>query len=525
MPKTITKKTLDNLRQAVGNDHIIEELAKRKLYSQDVWHIGETADFIIAPDSVEALANAVKLSREAGISLNPRGGGMSYTKGYTPSKTKTAVIDFTRLNKIIEINADDMYMRAQAGVTWKQLYDALTPLGLRVPFWGPLSGISSTLGGGMSQNNAFFGGGKYGASVNSCLSLTVVTGEGDIIRTGADGQNGKPFFREYGPDLTGVFLADAGALAYKAEVTMRLIQTPPHFDCASFDMPDAASLALAMREITKTGLACEAFGFDPNLQRVRLQRASLSADVKTLKNVVTKQGGLLKGLKAGAKLATAGRRYMDDVQYSLHVTTEGHSKQGVKDECEILRQIALDAGGKEIENSIPKIMRANPFNPLNNMLGPRGERWVPIHGIVPLSDAEACFADMNQFFADMDEDIQKHEVTTGFLLVNVGNTGFLIEPVFIWPEEIYDIHKISVEKSHLKKLSEFDPNPEATACVERLRTGVLDIFEKFGAAHFQIGRTYRYSQHQSEGKAGLLKAIKAHTDPENIVNPGSLGLG
>ena len=517
--------TLANLKQLLGHDGVSDDAAKRKLFSQDVWHVGDLADFIIAPDSAQALADAVKLASSEGISLNPRGGGMSYTKGYTPDRGKTAMIDFTRMNKILEINADDMYVTVQAGVTWKQLYEALSPLGLRTPFWGPLSGISSTIGGGLSQNNAFFGGGKYGPSVNSVTSLTVVTGEGEIIRTGTSGhKNGKPAFREYGPDLTGIFLADAGALAYKAEATLRLIQTPLHFDCASFDFPDAAGVAEAMEKITRTGLACEAFAFDPNLQRVRMQRASLGSDVKTLKNVVTKQGGLLKGIKAGAKLAMAGRGYMDDVQYSLHVSTEGMSAQGVKDECELLRALALDCGGTEIENSIPKIMRANPFGPLNNMLGPRGERWVPIHGIVPLSDGPKCFADMNAMFADCADDIEKHEITTGFLLVNVGVQGYLIEPVFIWPEEIYDLHKLSVEKSHLKKLTAFDPNPDATACVERLRANVLDIFEKYGAAHFQIGRTYSYSENMEAGKAGLLAAIKSHTDPKGLINPGALGL-
>ena len=50
---------------------------------------------------------------------------------------------------------------------------ALKPLGLRTPFWGPLSGLSSTIGGGLSQNNAFFGAGLYGPSVESVLSLTI----------------------------------------------------------------------------------------------------------------------------------------------------------------------------------------------------------------------------------------------------------------------------------------------------------------------------------------------------------------
>jgi len=517
----------NNFEQVIGTENCTSDLKLRELFSQDIWHKGETADFIISPTTTEQLADAVKLSAQKNIALNPRGAGKSYTKGYTPDRKKVGIIDFSKMDKIIEINKADMYITVQAGCTWKTIYEALTPLGLRTPFWGPLSGFSSTIGGGLSNNNAFFGSGTYGPSTDSVTALTIVLADGSVVKTGTAGsEQGKPFWRQYGPDLTGLFLSDAGSLGYKAEATLRLIPMPKAEGFASFEYDAIEGWVNAQADMGRTGLPCELFGFDPNLQRVRLKRASLAADFKTLGNVIKGQkGGMLKGLKEGAKVALAGRNYVDDAAYSVHFAVEGHSDAEVSAKLDTLRDIALKHGGKEIENSIPKIIRANPFTPLNNILGPNGERWVPIHGIVPMGDSFACQTDIENLFASMKEEFDKYGILTGYLLTTLSTNGFLIEPVFIWPEEIWPIHEITVEKSTLKRITRFDTNPEATACVERARQGILDIFSAYGAAHFQIGRTYPYAETRSPTFKALLSSIKSALDPDNRINPGSLGLG
>ena len=526
MNKPITDSDMKNLQQVLGADHLSVDAEMRELFSQDIWAKGETADFIISPENTEQLAEAVKIAARGNVRLNPRGGGKSYTKGYTPSKTRTGILDFSRMDKILEINQADMYVTVQAGCTWMTLYEALKPLGLRTPFWGPLSGFSSTIGGGLSNNNAFFGSGIYGPSTDSVTSLTVVLADGTVVKTGSGGtKNGKPFWRQYGPDLTGLFLSDAGALAYKAEATLRLIPLPKAEGFASFEYEDSQGWAAAQAEMGRLGLACELFGFDPNLQAVRMKRASLAADVKSLTNVITGQkGGLLKGLKEGAKVAIAGRGYMDDVAYSVHFVVEGHSDAEVQAKLKTLKEIAEKHGGKEIENSIPKIIRANPFTPLNNILGPQGERWVPIHGIVPMGDGAKCLAEIEDLFESMKADFEEYEITTGYLLTTLSTNGFLIEPVFIWPEEIWAIHEQTVEPSVLKRIKRFENNPEATATVKKARQGILDIFSKYGAAHFQIGRTYPYRENREDGAWDLIDGIKSLTDPNRTINSGALGL-
>ena len=522
-----TAKTQDKntLEQIFGHDNLSTDNAARELFSQDIWSKGELADFVFSPQSTEQLSEAVKAAAREKIVLNPRGAGMSYTNGYTPSKTNAGILDFSKMDKILEINEDDMYITVQAGCRWVDIYNALKPLGLRTPFWGPLSGLKSTIGGGLSQNNAFWGSGTYGTSVDSVTALTVVLADGTIVKTGSGGtKNGKPFIRQYGPDLTGLFLADAGALGYKAEATFRLIPFPEFEDWASFEFANRDDWATATQHMGKLGLACELFGFDPNLSNNRLARDSLANDVTKLKNVVTGQKGILKGIKEGAKVALAGRGYMDTVTYSLHVVVEGHSDAEVKSKMTTLVNIAKQHGGNTIENSIPKIVRANPFGPLNMVLGPQGERWVPIHAIVPMSQGQPLLAAIDALFEEMKPELDKHQIGTGYLICTVSTNGYLVEPVFTWPEELFEIHKQTMESNVLKKLKTFDKNPEATAMVEKARQRVLDVFAKHDAIHFQIGRTYRYKETREDNTWALLEKIKAALDPNGTVNPGALGL-
>ena len=164
------------LKQQLGEDRLKDDQATREFMSQDIWAKGETADFVAAPDTVEAMQTGIRAAYEKGISLNPRGGGYSYTKGFTPDRENVGILDMSKLDQIVEINTEDMYVTVQAGATWANLYEALKPHGVRTPFWGPLSGIGSTIGGGLSQNNAFFGAGKFDPKSDRWTRITLCQG-------------------------------------------------------------------------------------------------------------------------------------------------------------------------------------------------------------------------------------------------------------------------------------------------------------------------------------------------------------
>ena len=86
------------------------------------------------------------------------------------------------------------------------------------------------------------------------------------------------------------------------------------------------------------------------------------------------------------------------------------------------------------------------------------------------------------------------------------------------------MHESTVEAHYLKKLPKLAHDEAAAALVDKLRENILDIFEAYGATHFQIGRTYRYAQTRDPLTLALLQAVKDHVDPKGFMNPGSVGL-
>jgi FAD/FMN-containing dehydrogenase len=514
-----------SLAAIVGTGNIRSDEASRRLHSEDIWNpVGAVVALIVAPGSVEELAAAVAAIHAAGYAIAPRGAGMSYTGGYVPAGERTVSLDMSRMNRILRVSREDMTVTVQAGVTWKAMNEALAAQGLRTPFWGPMSGLSSTIGGGISQLNAMFGAGHYGTSSESVVALTVVASDGSVIRTGARGPDGDtPHYRHFGPDLAGIFCGDCGTLGIKAEITLRLITMPAAEDHASFSFPSGEALLLAMAEIARQGLAAETCAFDPGLTVVRMKRASLTADVKTLGAVVAKEKNFGKGLLAAAKIAMGGRNFIAPTDYPLHVICEGRSKAAVDHDMAATRKIAAQFGGAEIENSIAKVIRAMPFPALNSMVGPTGEAWVPVHGVCSLSTSPKIFAEIQDLYARRRAEMEAHELHTGFLFTTMASNAIVIEPVIFWPHGWRPVHESAVEPAHLARLQQRPANEEATALVSSLRKDLIAIFARYGTGHFQIGRSYPYRESRDDTSKKLLDGIKAIMDPDGVINPGVLG--
>lgn len=517
---------LDELTAILGAENISFDEDECRLFSQDVFTQSDHISLaILRPGNKDELAAATKIAVEAGYALFPRGGGMSYTSGYLPSEAVALSIDFSRMDKVIEINNDDMYVTVEAGCRWVDLHEALAGTGLRAAFWGTLSGIHATVGGSMSQNSIFFGSGHYGTAADTVLGFQIVTADGTILTTGSAAQpNSNAFQRHYGPDLTGLFTCDSGALGLKATITLKLMREPAHKRYASFSFENYEAMFTAVSEVSRRGLASESFGFDPYLQAQRMRRQSLSQDVKALKNVMKSSGSAIKAIKEGAKLALAGRGYMDNVLYAHNFIVENSSAAAADEALHEIGDICKNHGGQEIENSIPKIIAANPFMPLNNMVGPEGERWVPVHGLLPHSKAIAAMDAIEGLFDQYSDEIEKHEIGVGYLFTTVSNSTFVIEPGFFWRDALMDIHRETVEEKVLKNFKDFGEQPEAQAMVRKIRAELIEILQAHGAVHLQIGKSYPYAEGIDPTTFALVKSLKKTLDPTGKINPGALGL-
>ncbi len=524
--KDLSKETLAAGFAAItGAAHVSSDAARIDLHSEDIWARSATAAvLVVAPGTTAELSDVIRLAHQKGLALAPRGAGASYTSAYIPSRAGTISLDMSRLNQVLAVDPVAMTVTVQGGCTWAALNAALKPHGLRTPFWGPMSGLVSTIGGGLSQLNAMFGASRYGTSSESVVGFAIVLANGEVLRTGAGLPGEAPFYRHYGPDLAGIFCGDGGAFGIKAEITLRLMRTPAHEDYASFAFKSGRDLMLAMAEIARAGVATETCAFDPGLALVRLKRASLAEDLGTLRRVVTKEGSLLKGLQNAAKIAMAGRDIMDQDDYSLHVITEGRSAAAVAADIAEIKKIALAQNGREIENSIARLIRVTPFPPLNSILGPAGERWAPVHGVASLAAAPAVLEEVQGIFAEKKTALDAAGVYGGYLFTSMSTNALIIEPVFYWPEEHYAVHESLMEKTHLARLPEQPANPAATEVVVETRRLVIEVFARHGCGFFQIGRSYPYVDSRDAASLALLHGLKALLDPDQILNPGVLGL-
>jgi FAD/FMN-containing dehydrogenase len=519
------------LSAIVGPDNVHDDAQKLDLHSADIWARGTvTASLIVAPGSTAELSRALAAITQAGFNIAPRGAGMSYTGGYVASQPNTVSVDMGRMNRVVSVRPDDMVVTVEGGCSWSALNAALAPHGLRTPFWGPMSGLVSTIGGGLSQLNAMFGAGHYGTSSESVVALTIVLSDGRIVRTGArrpdegGSAEGLPFYRHYGPDLAGLFCGDCGVFGIKAEITLRLMRAPKHEGYASFAFPRGESMLRALAEVARAGLASESCGFDPGLTRVRMKRASLAGDIKTLGAVVAREKSFLGGALAALRTVRGGRNFIPDDGYPLHLVFEGRSAAGVaQDVAEALR-IALAEGGQVIEDTIARVIRAQPFPPLNSVLGPEGERWAPVHGHVALSQAASLFTALQTLFAGYAERFAEAGIFTGYLFTHLETNAITIEPVFYWPDERFAVHAQAVEPAHMARLPVLAANAEAAALVKQARAQATELFARFGCAHFQIGRSYPYRKSLDAPTWGLVENLKFYLDPAGALNPGVLGL-
>lgn len=509
---------VEQLVQILGSANVLHAADACRFYGMDVFAVGDPPSAVLRPASGEQLAACVQLLAPLGIAMIARGAGLSYTDAYLVKRQPSVLVDFSAMNQSISVHAEDGYVIVDAGVSWSQLDAALQPLGVRTPYWGPLSGLYATVGGALSQGSTFLGSAQFGAAADSVLGLELVLADGSLMRTGSwsAGSFATPFLRHFGPDLTGLFLGDAGSLGFKVRASLKLIPRPSHSAFLSFEFDSFAALANAMSKLARSGQASEVFAFDPVLAQKRMQRASVMSDVKSLAQVVRKQG-VLEGLK----IAVAGRRFLDLSRHSAHVCFDGDSQLVLNERLSLWRR-ALGELGREIDSAIPKVLRSQPFTAPNSILGPNGERWVPVHGIVPHSLAPAAQAALSALFAKHADAIAQHQIEIGYLYTVVGAQGFLLEPVFYWPDARTEFHERVVEPALLARLSKHAAAPGGYATVQALKRAAADCLRAMGASHFQMGKFYRYRAHQDASSLRLIDALKQALDPRGVLNPGAL---
>ncbi len=516
---------LTSLKGQLKDEELLLDERLRALYSQDIYASGAQVAAVGRPASTQALCKLLRFASQHSLAVLPRSGGMSYTKGYISDNEQALLIDMSALDAVLEIDETNMRVRVQTGCTWEKLYTTLAAKKLRTPYWGTLSGKKATIGGSLSNNSIFWGSGRYGSAADSVLGLRVALASGELLQTGGGAQINSElsFMRSFGPDLTGLFLADCGALGIKTEAELPLIDDYEFHGYASFNFATAEEFLTALCEISRRGLASECFGFDPVLQGQRLKRAGMREDLKLATGVVNLRKPL-QSLASLLKLGMVGRSFAEGTVFGLHAIVSENTQACVERNLKAIQRIAESAGGQRIADSIPRVMQSSPFPPLNNIAGALGERWAPIHGLFPHSGMQEAYRQTASLIQKHADEMARLGIFVGYLMSAIGRSTSVLEPVFYWQDALQALHQQTMEPAAFSSLPQFPESLDTRAYVAEMRKEIAELYCQLGGTHLQIGRTYLYQEGLPECNRALLSTLKRHLDPSGIMNPGALGL-
>ena len=299
-------EVLEKLRALVGEENVVVDPDRVEPYGADAVKEKFPPEAVVFPESTAEMVAILKLANKYLFPITARGGGVGYTGGAVPVDGGI-VIGTDRMNKIIDINVDDLYAICQPGLTTFELQQAVSEKGLLFAP-DPASYKDSFVGGNIAENAGGMRTPKYGVTKHHVLGLEVVTATGEIIRTG-----GKTVKNVVGFDLTGLMCGSEGMLGIITEATLKLLPMPEATSTvrANFHSMEAACkvltkftpeglLPMAMEVIDKFCVeAVEqnfAFGLSKDANAILLvavdgSRGEVEKNAATIERIIGENGG------------------------------------------------------------------------------------------------------------------------------------------------------------------------------------------------------------------------------------------
>lgn len=213
---------IQQLKKIVGDENVETSNMTLHSYSFDATPgFQKTPDAVVSPNNTEEIAKIVKVCNMNKIPITPRGSGTNLSAGTTPLKGGVVLL-FKHMNKILEVDEQNLTITAQPGVITQDLIELAETKGLLYPP-DPSSMNISTIGGNINENSGGLRGLKYGVTRDYVLGLEVVLPNGDIIKTG-----GKLAKDVAGYDLTSLFVGSEGTLGIVTEAILKLVPLPEY---------------------------------------------------------------------------------------------------------------------------------------------------------------------------------------------------------------------------------------------------------------------------------------------------------
>jgi glycolate oxidase len=420
-------------------------------------------DAVIFPRSTEQISGIMKLAYKEKVPVTARGSGTSVTGAVLPVKGGL-LLDLHLMNKILEINKEDFYARVEPGVICAQLNSALAKDNLMFPP-NPGSEVIATIGGMVSTNASGHRAVKYGTTRDYIKGLKVVLSDGTVMDTGTTAPK-----TSLGYDLTHLFSASEGTLGIITEVICKIEPKPEYGALALAIFGDLNAAGDAVTEVTTSGIklaGCEI-----------LDKFSLKVVEEALGRDVSQIEALLLMEADGAK---------EVVQRDVNRIEEICRKYNVQefqwsDDPKKREEMMLARG-----RLVPTLSRIKPGNRLIPIAEDLGVPSSKIPDTIRRAQAIA----------------EKHNVT----IATFGHVGD------------GNVHTTFV--SDVRSREEWNRLKPA---VEELVKTAMEMKGTLSAEHGAGITRAAHIEKQLGPAMDVMRKIKQTLDPENILNPGKMGL-
>ena len=241
----------------VGEQRVSTRTVDRATYARDMWprlllavRGGAPAehppDVVVWPETVDEVRDIVAVAKRFGAPIVPYGAGSGVCGGAVPIRGGITV-DVKRMDRVTAIDAEALTVTAEAGINGERLERALAARGLTLGHF-PSSIYCSTLGGWLAARSAGQMSTKYGKIEDMVLSVTAVTGRGEVMTTGAHGRAAT------GPDFTQLLVGSEGTLGIITSARLRIRPAPEARHLRGFEFARVPAGLEGIRRVLQRGL-------------------------------------------------------------------------------------------------------------------------------------------------------------------------------------------------------------------------------------------------------------------------------
>ncbi|KAF2271210.1 D-lactate dehydrogenase mitochondrial precursor [Lojkania enalia] len=295
--KSDMEKAIDELRYVLGSDAISTDDEDLLMHGYSEWssiNIDQLPVAVAYPKSTEEVSQIAKVCHKYKVPMIPYSGGSSLEANFSAPYGGMS-IDFSFMDQILSLHADDMDVIVQPSVPWMSLNEQIKDSGLFFPVDpGPSARIGGMVGTSCSGTNAV----RYGTMKDWVVNLTVVLADGTIIKT-----RRRPRKSSAGYNLTNLFIGSEGTLGLVTEITLKLTVIPQETSVAVVTFPTIRDAAAAAAKVMRAGIPVAAMEIMDEVQMAVINKAGSTA--KKWKEVPTmffKFSGTKAGVQENVKL-------------------------------------------------------------------------------------------------------------------------------------------------------------------------------------------------------------------------------